>query len=47
MQTTCPFRAHFGNTTIITCTGIKINNGFSDALFTFKPPQGVEIQNVP
>ncbi|MDD5234530.1 MAG: outer membrane lipoprotein carrier protein LolA [Syntrophales bacterium] len=47
MITKCRFRDHFGNTTIITFTGIKINNGFSDALFTFKPPQGVEIQNVP
>jgi len=47
MITRCRFRDHYGNTTVISFSGIKINNGFADSLFTFKPPQGVEIQNVP
>ena len=42
----CTFRDAFGNKTVISFTDIKTNNSLPDSLFTFKPPAGVEIQNI-
>lgn len=43
----CSFSDIYGNTTRIRFTDIKTNTGQSDRLFTFKPPHGVEVFNVP
>jgi outer membrane lipoprotein carrier protein len=43
----CSFTDTYGNTTCIRFTEIKVNNKLSDKLFTFKPPPGVEIVNMP
>jgi outer membrane lipoprotein carrier protein len=43
----CSFHDIYGNVTRIQFTDIKTNTKLSDHLFTFKPPQGVEIYNLP
>ena len=43
----CSFTDIYGNATCIRFTDIKVNNKLSDKLFTFKPPPGVEVVNMP
>jgi len=43
----CSFTDVYGNATSIRFTDIKVNNKLSDKLFTFKPPPGVEVVNMP
>ena len=43
----CSFTDTFGNVTRIRFRNIKINSQLSESLFSFKPPRGVEIFNVP
>ncbi len=43
----CSFTDLYGNITRIRLTDIKINNKLDDKLFSFKPPSGVEIFNMP
>jgi outer membrane lipoprotein carrier protein len=43
----CSFTDMYGNITRIRFSDIKTNTKLSNNLFTFKPPQGVEVFNVP
>ncbi|MDI6777197.1 MAG: outer membrane lipoprotein carrier protein LolA [Syntrophales bacterium] len=43
----CSFTDIYGNATCIRFRDIKVNNKLSDKLFTFKPPPGVEVVNMP
>jgi outer membrane lipoprotein carrier protein len=43
----CRFSDMYGNVTRIRFTNIKTNTNLSDRLFAFKPPQGVEVYNLP
>jgi outer membrane lipoprotein carrier protein len=42
----CNFNDSLGNLTVISFMDIKTNNNLSDALFTFKPPAGAEVQKI-
>jgi len=43
----CSFTDIYGNVTCIRFREIRVNNKLSARLFTFKPPPGVEVVNVP
>jgi outer membrane lipoprotein carrier protein len=43
----CRFSDTYGNLTQIQFSQIKINSGLSEQLFSFKPPPGTDIVNVP
>jgi outer membrane lipoprotein carrier protein len=43
----CSFADLYGNITRIRLTDIRINNNLDDKLFSFKPPSGVEVFNMP
>jgi outer membrane lipoprotein carrier protein len=43
----CSFADLYGNVTRITLSNIRINNNLDDKLFSFKPPTGVEVFNMP
>jgi outer membrane lipoprotein carrier protein len=43
----CSFTDFYGNVTHIRLSDIKINNNLDDKLFSFKPPTGVEVFNMP
>ena len=43
----CSFSDMYGNLTRIRFSDIKTNTKLPNSLFTFKPPQGVEVFNVP
>jgi outer membrane lipoprotein carrier protein len=43
----CRFRDDYGNTTRLRFSDIRTNTGVSDKFFTFKPPAGVEVVNMP
>ncbi|MEI8171982.1 MAG: outer membrane lipoprotein carrier protein LolA [Deltaproteobacteria bacterium] len=43
----CRFSDMYGNVTRIRFTDIKTNTSLSDRLFAFRPPQGVEVYNLP
>jgi len=43
----CRFSDMYGNVTRIRFTDIKTNTNLSDRLFAFRPPQGVEVYNLP
>ncbi len=43
----CRFSDDYGNTTRLRFSDIRTNTGVSDKFFTFKPPAGVEIVNMP
>jgi outer membrane lipoprotein carrier protein len=43
----CRFSDMYGNVTRIRFTDIKTNTNLSDHLFAFRPPQGVEVYNLP
>lgn len=43
----CSFSDVYGNITRIRFTDIKTNTKLPDSLFTFRPPQGVEVFNMP
>ncbi|MDD5713037.1 MAG: outer membrane lipoprotein carrier protein LolA, partial [Smithellaceae bacterium] len=43
----CRFTDAFGNATNIHFKSIKINSSLSDKLFSFKPPAGVDVFNMP
>jgi outer membrane lipoprotein carrier protein len=43
----CSFADLYGNVTRIKLSDIKINNNLDDKLFSFKPPTGVEVFNMP
>lgn len=43
----CSFTDFYGNVTRIRLSDIKINNNLDDKLFSFKPPSGVDVFNMP
>jgi outer membrane lipoprotein carrier protein len=43
----CRFNDDYGNTTRLRFSDIRTNTGVSDKFFTFKPPPGVEVVNMP
>jgi outer membrane lipoprotein carrier protein len=43
----CSFADLYGNVTRIKLSDIRINNNLDDKLFSFKPPTGVEVFNMP
>lgn len=43
----CSFTDLYGNLTRIRLSDIRINNNLDDKLFTFKPPSGVDVFNMP
>jgi chaperone LolA len=43
----CRFNDDYGNTTRLRFSDIRTNTGVSDKFFTFKPPAGVEVVNMP
>jgi outer membrane lipoprotein carrier protein len=43
----CRFNDDYGNTTRLRFSEIRTNTGISDKFFTFKPPAGVEVVNMP
>jgi len=43
----CSFADLYGNVTRIRLSDIRINNNLDDKLFSFKPPSGVEVFNMP
>jgi outer membrane lipoprotein carrier protein len=43
----CRFNDDYGNTTRLRFSDIRTNTGVSDKFFTFKPPNGVEVVNIP
>jgi outer membrane lipoprotein carrier protein len=43
----CRFSDDYGNTTRLRFSDIRTNTGVSDKFFTFKPPTGVEVVNMP
>jgi outer membrane lipoprotein carrier protein len=43
----CSFADLYGNVTRINLSDIRINNNLDDKLFSFKPPTGVEVFNMP
>jgi outer membrane lipoprotein carrier protein len=43
----CRFNDTYGNTTRLRFSDIRTNTGVSDKFFTFKPPAGVEVVNMP
>jgi outer membrane lipoprotein carrier protein len=43
----CLFNDDYGNTTRLRFSDIHTNTGVSDKFFTFKPPAGVEVVNMP
>jgi outer membrane lipoprotein carrier protein len=43
----CRFSDTYGNTTRLRFSDIQTNTGVSDKFFTFKPPAGVDIVNMP
>jgi len=43
----CSFTDLYGNLTRIRLTDIRINNNLDDKLFSFKPPSGVDVFNMP
>jgi outer membrane lipoprotein carrier protein len=43
----CRFSDTYGNTTRLRFSDIQTNTGVSDKFFTFKPPAGVEVVNMP
>jgi len=43
----CRFNDDYGNTTRLRFSDIHTNTGVSDKFFTFKPPAGVEVVNMP
>jgi outer membrane lipoprotein carrier protein len=43
----CSFADLYGNITRIKLSDIRINNSLDDKLFSFKPPSGVEVFNMP
>ena len=43
----CSFADLYGNLTRIRLADIRINNNLDDKLFSFKPPSGVEVFNMP
>lgn len=43
----CRFTDDYGNTTRLRFSDIVTNTGISDKFFTFKPPPGVEVVNMP
>ncbi len=43
----CSFSDFYGNVTRIRLSDIKINNNLDDKLFSFKPPSGVDVFNMP
>jgi len=45
--TQCSFTDLYGNVTRIRLSDIKINNNLDDKLFSFKPPSGVDVFNMP
>lgn len=45
--TQCRFNDDYGNTTRLRFSDIRTNTGVSDKFFTFKPPAGVEVVNMP
>ena len=45
--TQCSFTDFYGNVTRIRLSDIKINNNLDDKLFSFKPPSGVDVFNMP
>ena len=45
--TQCSFTDLYGNLTRIRLSDIRINNNLDDRLFSFKPPSGVDVFNMP
>jgi outer membrane lipoprotein carrier protein len=43
----CSFTDLYGNYTRIRLSDIRVNNNLEDKLFSFKPPSGVEVFNMP
>ncbi|HET6460721.1 MAG TPA: outer membrane lipoprotein chaperone LolA [Syntrophales bacterium] len=43
----CSFTDLYGNLTRIRLSDIRINNNLDDKLFSFKPPSGVDVYNMP
>jgi outer membrane lipoprotein carrier protein len=43
----CRFNDDYGNTTRLRFSDIRTNTGVSDKFFTFRPPAGVEVVNMP
>ena len=43
----CRFTDDYGNSTRLRFSDIRTNTGVSDKFFTFKPPAGVEVVNMP
>ncbi len=43
----CWFNDAFGNTTRLRFSDTRLNTGIPDHVFTFKPPEGVEVVNMP
>lgn len=43
----CSFADFYGNVTRIRLSDIRINNNLDDKLFSFKPPSGVDVFNMP
>jgi outer membrane lipoprotein carrier protein len=43
----CRFNDDYGNTTRLRFSDIRTNTGVSEKFFTFKPPTGVEVVNMP
>jgi chaperone LolA len=43
----CRFNDDYGNTTRLRFSDIRTNTGVPDKFFTFKPPAGVEVVNMP